>query len=318
MKKNRLSFIALALMVLFLVSSCYRIELYQNLGEEDANEMLVLLAENNIKAVKKKDILQNEVTYSIVVPEDEMVKARALLVRHNLPRKRELGLTGVYKEKGLIPTPDEQKARFLLALKGEIINSLHRIPQVVDADVVLNVPTKGEFADAETRHRQRPTASVVVKAKPLEGGESALSEAKIQQFVSNAVEEMNPRDVTVIITYITDDGRATKSGDVKSLGVPPVAPSSMGLDRQAQARPVVHSDELVGLKMDAESKEKLKVYILIFFVLLILLSSALIVVIIQGSRMRRIIGQLKSHVGDHPAIEGHIMDEGPKGLPHGQ
>jgi hypothetical protein len=29
---------------------------------------------------------------------------------------------GVYKEKGLIPTPDEQKARFLLALKGEIIN----------------------------------------------------------------------------------------------------------------------------------------------------------------------------------------------------
>lgn len=318
MKKNRLSLIALALMVLFLVSSCYRIELYQNLGEEDANEMLVLLAENNIKAVKKKDILQNEVTYSIVVPEDEMVKARALLVRHNLPRKRELGLTGVYKEKGLIPTPDEQKARFLLALKGEIINSLHRIPQVVDADVVLNVPTKGEFADAETRHRQRPTASVVVKAKPLEGGESALSEAKIQQFVSNAVEEMNPRDVTVIITYITDDGRAPKSGDVKSLGVPPVAPSSTGLDRQVQARPAVHSDELVGLKMDTESKEKLKVYILIFFVLLILLSSALIVVIIQGSRMRRTIGQLKTHVGDHPAIEGHIMDEGPRGLTRGE
>lgn len=318
MKKNSCALIILVVAALLFLVSCSRIELYQNLSEEDANEMLVLLAENNIKAVKKKDIIQNEVTYSIVVPEDELVKARALLVRHNLPRKRELGLTGVYKEKGLIPTPDEQKARFLLALKGEIINSLHRIPQVVDADVVLNVPTKGEFADAETRHRQRPTASVVVKAKPLEGGESALSEAKIQQFVSNAVEEMNPRDVTVIITYITSDGRAPKSDDVKSLGAASAIPSSTGAVRSVQPRPVVHSDELVGLKMDTESKEKLKVYILIFFVLLILLSSALIVVIIQGSRMRRTIGQLKTHVGDHPAIEGHIMDEGPRGLPRGQ
>jgi type III secretion system YscJ/HrcJ family lipoprotein len=308
--KRVLVSISFVLFVAVFFTSCGRIELYQNLTEEDANEMMVLLSENGIKANKKKVMQQNDVSYSIAVPDGEMVKARSLLVRHNLPRRRELGLTGVYKEKGLIPTPDEQKARFLLALKGEIINSLERIPQIVDADVVLNVPSKDEFADAEARHRQRPTSSIVIKAKPLDSGEGALSESKLQQFVSNAVEGMNPRDVTVVITYLPSTGQTFKPGDIKTF--PRTGPS---VGSQAQMPPPVFSDEIIGLKLDTESKDKLKMYLLIFFLILIVLSAALIVVIVQGSRTRRDLIDLQTQVGDHPAIEGHIMNEGPPELP---
>ncbi len=305
MLKTTLSRLAVIAMIAYLLAGCGGFELYQNLSEEDANEMLVLLSENGIKAKKKKEVRQNEVFYTIEVSEREMARARSLLLQHNLPRRKELGLTGVYKEKGLIPTPDEQKARYLLAIKGEIINSLRRIPQVVDVDVVLNVPTRDEFATADDQHRQRPTASAVVKVKPDVTGASPLTESKIQQFVANSVEGMNPRDVSVVITYLPVEGYA-RPGDVKTMGPGPGVPGVPGA--QAGLPPAVEH-KLIGLSLDAESKDKLKIYLLLFFIVLILLSSALIVVIIQGARMRRTLAALQGPAGGHPAIEGHVMEE---------
>src|SRR3989338_811471 len=167
--------------LLLLFAACNKRALYHDLSEGEANEILVVLQHNDISAGKIKEVRQNEVFWSIEVSEPNLSKAQAILLANNLPRKRELGLTGVYKEKGLIPTPDEQKARFLLALKGEIINSLEKLPEVVDADVVLNVPTKEEFA--KKGETERPTASVVIKAKAPESGPSQINEMKIQEFV---------------------------------------------------------------------------------------------------------------------------------------
>jgi len=298
--------VAIALAAI-LLAGCGRIELYQNLSEEDANEMLVLLSENDIKTVKKQVVRQNEIFYSIQVSEADMVQARSLLLQHNLPRRKELGLTGVYKEKGLIPTPDEQKARYMLALKGEIINSLRRIPQVVDADVVLNVPTKDEFASAQQQEEQKPTASAVIRVKPDAAGLSSVTEAKMQQFIANSVEGMNPRDVTVVISYLIVPSKG-KSGDVLTMPSETLAPEA------AQVPEVAVEHELIGLKMDAESKDKLKVYVLLFFLVLMILAVALIVVIVQGARMRRTLSALKGPAGDRPAIEGEVMEEGPPRL----
>jgi type III secretion system YscJ/HrcJ family lipoprotein len=308
MTRHRIVLIAAVVLIAAFLASCGKVELYQNLSEEDANEILVLLSENGIKPTKKKEVKQNEVTYTIEVSEGDMVKARSLLLQHNLPRRKELGLTGVYKEKGLIPTPDEQKARYILALKGEIINSLRRVPQIVDADVVLNVPTKDEFASAEELQAKRPTASVVVRVKPDPTGVSPITDAKIQQFVSNAVEGMNPRDVTVVISYLPVDEKTIRPGDVQTLGGP------SGQIEPAAGLPPSYDSEIMGLRLDPESKDRLKVYFLIFFLLLVVLSVALIVVIIQGSRMRRTLAALSGPAGERPAIEGHLMDEGPPRL----
>ncbi len=300
----------IAIAILFAFVSCGGVALYQNLSEEDANEILVLLSENGIKAVKKTETRQNEVSWSILVPDKDMARARGLLMQHNLPRKRELGLTGVYKEKGLIPTPDEQKARYILALKGEIINSLERIPEIVDADVVLNIPSKEEFATTEEKMKQRPTASVIVKFKTSESGIPQLTEAKLQEFVANSVEGMSPRDVTVVLSYIPGNGQTIRPGQVMTLppkGAEGAAPQAVAptMDR-----------ELVGLRLDAASKDRLKIYLLVFFLLLIILSVGLIISIVQGSRMRRKLAEMQSG-GQYPAVEGRVMDEGPPRLGDG-
>ncbi|OGQ21551.1 MAG: hypothetical protein A3I05_03360 [Deltaproteobacteria bacterium RIFCSPLOWO2_02_FULL_44_10] len=286
-------------------TACGQISLYQDLSEEDANEMLVLLSEHNIKANKKKETRQNEIFYSVEVSPNDMPRSRQLLVEHNLPRRRELGLDGVYKEKGLIPTPDEQKARYLLALKGEIINSLERIPDVVDVDVVLNLPTQDEFASRAANEIKRPTASAIIKAKPGLTVRSAISEAKIQQFVANAIEGLNPRDVSVIISYISSGTPTLQPGDVLSLTTPTREGSSFSPEEQGQ--------ELLGLSLNETSKSKLKLYFLIFFLLLVLLSTALIIVIVQGSRLRRELSQTR----DMRTIEGRVV-ETPRQLQEGE
>lgn len=317
--KLRTGLICFAICAIFFLASCAKIELYQNLSEEDANEILVLLSTNSIKATKKKVMVQNETSYSIEVPEDQMARARQLLVQHNMPHKKELGLTGVYKDKGLIPTPDEQKARFLLAIKGEIINSLRKIPQVADADVVLNIPTRDEFANAEQQHEQRPTASIIVRLKPGIEQVESITEVKLQQFVSNAVEGLNPRDVSVIITYTPTDVREAKPGDVKALTpewTPVAAPAAGALAKVVEEKPM--DKEIIGLNMDEGSKQRLKIYLLIFFILLIILSAALIIVIVQGSRMRRTLAHIKGSYGDHPAIEGQVLDDSQRQLGGGE
>lgn len=301
--------------VALFMSSCGRIDLYSGLSEEDANEILVLLFENNVKADKKKAVVQNETTYSVSVREGDMAKARSLLLQHNLPRRKVPGLGETYGKPSMIPTPDEQQARFMLAMKGEIINSLKRVPQVIDADVVLNVPKKDEFATPEQQRLQRPTASVVIRVKPSAEGLETVTEPKIQQFVANSVEGLNPRDVTVIISYLPTEERMLRPGDVRTL--PTQAPGLPPPTASAGQTPGQMSDELAGLRLDAESKARLKVYLLVFFVVLMVLSSALIVAIFQVSRMRRTLAIFQGAAGEHPAIEGHVLEEGPPRLPEG-
>lgn len=291
----------LVLLVFVLAVGCSEVELYQDLGEEDANEILVLLNDNGVKADKKKVIRQNETFYAIAVSAEEMSKARSLLLEHHLPRRKELGLTGVYSEKGLIPTPDEQKARYLLALKGEIINSLESLPDVVDADVVLNVPTPDEFASEEAKQRLRPTASVILRAKTGVTTDAVITESKIQQFVANAIEGLNPRDVTVIISYLREGSRTLRPGDVLTLSPKGTASAEVSAEEP--------TEQLLGLTLDVASKDRLKMYLLLFFLILILLSTGLIVSIIQGSRMRRTLATLQGPSGGRPAIEGRVVDE---------
>ena len=136
----------------------------------------------------------------------------------------------------------------------------------------------------------------------------------MQQFVANAVEGMNPRDVTVIISYLQGEERVLKPGDVKTLSQAPGLPPAAAGPAQA-AKPTDH--EILGLNLDAESKGRLKVYLLVFFLLLVLLSSGLIIAIVQGSRMRRTLAALSGPAGENPAIEGQILEEGPPRLNEG-
>lgn len=283
---------------------CAQEALYNNLTQEDANRVMVLLEQHGINAKLDKEVVQNETFWTIKVGKEEIAKARELVVTSHVISPKAPGLKEVYQGKGAsgwIKTPAEERARYLLALKGEIVNSLKKLPDVVDVDVVLNIPEEEELGLREKKH---PTASVVLKAMTPSPGQNSLNQLQIQEFVANSVEGMSPRDVSVLLNFMAPMGTTLRPGETILLpkGLASAFPEG-GSQGATEA-----SVRLMGLKLDPASKERLKVYLIIFFLVLVLLSSALIVSIIQSSRTREELKAMKSEGA--VALPGRTMEEG--------
>ena len=286
---KKLLTIAFAFLFIVTFVGCRQADLHHNLEEIEADEILNVLHQNGIAAQKEREVTAQEISWKVTVEEVDVPRARQILIANNMPRRRELGLSGVYKEKGLIPTPDEQKARFLLALKGEIINSLQMIPGVIDADIVLNVPTDSQFADLEPV-KKRPTASVVVKTRNDPLVAQTVTEAKIQQYVANAVPNLDPNDVTVIVSR-ADTGAAAVAIPGATGALPaPVVPAPIGYDGMPIPSDFgpggVETVDVAGVRMDPSSIGRFKVYIIGLLTLLMGVSVFLLFSIMRLNRLR--------------------------------
>ncbi len=303
--------------ILLAFGGCQKVALHHNLQETEVDEILVILYQNGIEAQKVKEMVGQEVSWAISVAEKDSAKARQILISNNLPRRRELGLSGVYKDKGLIPTPDEQKARFLLALKGEIINSLIKIPGVVDADVVLNVPTESEFGELDPVKR-RPTASVVVRTRSDEIVAQTVTEGKLQRFVANTVPNLDPNDVAVIVSR-TDTG-APAVASRSPFAAPPLNPDEEE-GEFPELQPLGGESEVVdlaGLKLDKDSVGRFKGYMIGLLSLLMGVSLFLLYNIVRLNRMRlkvqRATGPTRQALGGREGIgllrEGQAASHG--------
>lgn len=295
--------ILFGLCFLFL-TACNEKTLYSDLSQTDANKVMVLLEKNGLPATLVSERKQNETVWVITVKEEHMPRARELIVGSEVISPKAPDLSEVYQQGSGwgIKSPSEERARSQLALKGEIINSLKKLPEVIDADVVINIPEPLRLGSKE---KQRPTASVVIKAKKPEVGEPALSELTLQQWIANTVDGLASRDVAVMIHYMIPVGKPLHPGEstlLPNVGTSKIVPDFGELAESNR------EEELMGLKLSEQSKQRLKLYLVIFFGVLVVLSLALIIVIIQNSRARQEIKQLQS---GEPlrAIEGRVMEE---------
>lgn len=313
MQKNKKIRLFVLLFGISLFAACSQIILYSDLNQEDANKVLVLLERNGIDATLKQERRQNEIFWSVQIDPKMASKARELIVSSQVISPRAPGLQEVYQTKGgggWIKSPAEERARYLLALKGEIINSLKRLPEIVDVDVVLNMP---EEEGLHSELPKRPTASVVVKAKTPELGQPALSEMKIQQFVANAVEGMSPRDVAVLLHYLAPEGAILRPGETILLTKMNESKGGEGVSEEPLKEPV----QLMGLTLDTASRQRLKIYLVIFFGVLTVLSIALVVSILQASRNRQTLKALQSGE-ERQALQGQVMEGGRPRLKSGE
>jgi len=264
--------------------ACNDIAIVHDLNERDANEILVLLSKNNIKATKQKEIRNQDVFWIISTPPSDELQARSILVSNNLPRIRQGGLEGICKDTGLILTPKTERCRELLAFKGEIINSLESIPGVVSADVVLNIPEKEDFPD-ENQPQPRPTASVTLQYLADANVKTRLTEGKIQEFVANSITDLDSRDVTVIISYfeqkIDDSGMQS---DNAADNTNKQTDETMTTDDATMPQDFV---SIGGIRMDENSAKKFKTIAVLFLIVLLLLAVGFIYALLRMSRLRR-------------------------------
>jgi type III secretion protein J len=183
------------LLLAALLAGCGDEPLLHDLAERQANEVLVALDEEGVAASKTRQE-GNEAAWTVTVPRGEVGQAHRVLAARQLPRSRPQGLGEVFAQGGMVPTPVEERARWLHALSGELARSIEALDGVVEARVHLALA-----ADDPLRPGPRPAphAAVLVKCRPAACASLRGLEAGLRSLVAGAAEGLGPEAVAVVI-----------------------------------------------------------------------------------------------------------------------
>lgn len=187
--------LALPLLAATLLGGCGDEPLLHDLAERQANEVLVALDEEGVAAGKARQE-GSEAAWTVTVPRGSAGKAHRVLAARQLPRARPQGLGEIFAPGGLVPTPVEERARWLHALAGELARSVEALDGVVEAHVHLGLP-----ADDPLRPglRPAPRAAVLVKCRPAACAPLRALEPGLRSLVAGAAEGLAPEAVAVVI-----------------------------------------------------------------------------------------------------------------------
>jgi type III secretion protein J len=179
----------LVLFLLLLLAGC-KVELYSNLNEKEANEMLAILLQTGINGDK---VAGKEMTWGLHVDKGDIARAVTVLQQAGYPKDRFVNIGEIFKKEGLVSSPLEERVRFIYALSQEISETLSHIDGVLVARTQIVLPKNDPLSD----NLQPSSASVFIKHRP----ESNLEEniPRIKKLVVNSIEGLTYEKVTIVL-----------------------------------------------------------------------------------------------------------------------
>ncbi|WP_024518687.1 type III secretion system inner membrane ring lipoprotein SctJ [Bradyrhizobium sp. Tv2a-2] len=165
-------------------------ELYSRLPEADANEMLAVLMQRGI-AASKNSTKDGGVT--IIIDEARFTEAMAALNAAGYPRKKFESMGDVFKSGGLVPSPTEERARFLYAIDQELSATISQIDGVLSARVEVVLPDN----DILSRTPTPSSASVFVRYEEHSGADRLVPQIKM--LVASSVQGLTYDRVSVVL-----------------------------------------------------------------------------------------------------------------------
>jgi type III secretion protein J len=176
--------------------------------ERSANEATAALERAGIGAEKLPDegaAAGSSAGYTIRVAHADGTRAVDLLRALGLPHDRRRGFAETYGQPSLIPTPSEERARYVDALTGEIERTLESADGVVSARVHLVLEESDPLA-ADAKPRNPARAAVLLKARP---GAAPFSTGDVQKLIAGSVAGLEPAAVSVVVTAAADPNGVT-------------------------------------------------------------------------------------------------------------
>lgn len=144
--------------MLLMLAGC-KSELYSQLPERDANEMIAILASAGIDAERER---AKDGTFSLRIETDQQARAIQMLSSRGLPRPKFESLGEIFDSKRMVSTPFEERARFMHAINQELSNSISKISGVTSARVMVMMPDESPL----DRNKQPARASVFIYHHP--------------------------------------------------------------------------------------------------------------------------------------------------------
>jgi type III secretion protein J len=186
----------LLLCILFLLSGC-RIELYSNLSELEANQMMALLKSNDVDADK---IVGKDGTQTLRVKENAFVSAIETLSQNGYPRKKFVSAEELFPSGQLISSPSQEKTRINYLKEQSLERMLSHIEGVVMANVVIGQ----DIAESSFSTLAKPSVSVLVKYSP-EVNLKAFT-VQIRSLMLNAVPGVPDENVALMLQPVIQRG----------------------------------------------------------------------------------------------------------------
>ena len=205
------------------LAGCSQQELYGQLSERQANEMVAVLRDSGIAAEKAAH--ENN-QFALSTSNADFSRAVGLLRAAGYPRADFDTLGQVFKKEGFVSSPLEERARLIHALSQEMASTLNNIDGVVLARVHLAVPEKDPLAD-----KPRPAAaSVFIKHRP--GVDLSPRAGHIKALVVNAIDGLPYDNVTVVLfpaePWPVAHPRAAAGAGLNGIDTPLLAAASLG------------------------------------------------------------------------------------------
>lgn len=174
---------------LFLLSAC-QTELYTNLTEKEANEMLAALMESGIDATKAS--VGDEV-FTVSVANEYVRDALAVLNDQGLPESNRQSIGQVFAKSGIVSSPFEERVRYIYALGEEVAQTLQQIDGVLVARVHIVMPEAPELG----QEAKPSSAAVFIKQKA--GYDLDFLVPQIRRLVANSIEGVKYEEVSVVL-----------------------------------------------------------------------------------------------------------------------
>jgi len=134
--RSSLMGLAAAMLCVLTLAGCQG-DLYTNLDEKQANEIVAALLRNYIPAER---IAVKGNVFAVRVDEARFAEAVAVLKEYGLPKEHFATLGDTFKRGGLISSPTEEKASMMFALSQELSRTVSEIDGVLRARVHLVLP----------------------------------------------------------------------------------------------------------------------------------------------------------------------------------
>src|SRR5450631_677193 len=205
---NRRGFAARWLLVAVIATTAAcSTNILHGIDERAANDATAALERAGIGAEKLPDEGAQSgsgASYTIRVAHGDGTRAVDLLAALGLPRDKRRGFSETYGQPSLIPTPSEERARYLDATAGEIERTLETVDGVVSARVHLVLEETDPLA-VDAKQKSPARAAVLIKAR---SGPTPISGPDVQKLVAGSVAGLDSAAVGVVVTPAADPGEA--------------------------------------------------------------------------------------------------------------
>lgn len=189
----------LVMCMMFLALAGCKKELFSELSEREANDMLAILQKSGVSVEKqpgKKSFVR------LMVKESQMADAINILKSFGYPREEFLDICDIFEKNSMISSPMEERVRFICAVQQGLSETLSQLDGVITARVHVVMPEN----DSSNEELVPSSASVFIKYSSDVNLQAFIPQIKL--LINNSIEGLDYGKISVALfpaeTYTTD------------------------------------------------------------------------------------------------------------------